>query len=132
MAAFLSGFFKSKEEKEIRRELVAFLSPHVSGALILPEALAFIERKKRELVSDVRSGETSIRDASMLASMSVISALLGSGQHHVYRGTLSNIGQDMLSVFVESVELLVKSEYFSPDDSSRLLEGLKQRISAVG
>jgi len=118
MSAFLSGFFRSKEEKDMRRELEALLASHVAGALILPEALAFIERQKRELVSDIRSGETSVRDSTMLAALSVISPLLTSGQHHVYRGTLSNVGQDMLSVFVKSLEKLVKSEYFSPEDSS--------------
>lgn len=115
------------------------------------DALADIERSElipafellkpgiREFLKDTARTRASIAEDGLspdaliyLLASNVAHRMLCSGQHHVYRGVLSESGRQLLLAFAKASEMMVQCGVHSQEDHERDMQSLRNEIKEIG
>ncbi|WP_420396865.1 hypothetical protein [Nioella sp.] len=99
---------------------------------VLPQVKAVIEDQADKTVHSIKSDGISPRALVHLIISNIVYERLTSGALHVYRGTLSKEGSDMLKVFRFSSEVLVTEGLQSAAEAEAGIEDLEKQIKGTG
>lgn len=99
--------------------------------LLKPGILELLKDKARTRVSITKDGLSPDALIYLLAS-NVANNMLCSGQHHIYRGVLSESGHRLLQGFTKASELMIKCEVHSLEEHERDMESLRKEIKEIG
>lgn len=67
-----------------------------------------------------------------LLASNVANAELCSGQHHIYRGVLSQSGRTLLTTFEKASQLIVECGVHSQDEHERDMNSIRKEIAEIG
>lgn len=127
MRKMLWKLFPPFEVKLTIEEIKSFLGAHafLSQSIIEPVAVALAKDAERTIYSIRIDGMKPDRLALLLIT-NVIGEQLACGQHHVYRGTLSMIGRDMLKVWTTAVSTLKERGYYTEAEAEEDIKWIKE------
>lgn len=99
--------------------------------IVRREAIALAKDADKTLYS-IRISHFKPDQLALILIYNVLTRNLQSGCQHVYRGTLSMIGRDMLRLWHITAKEMVKRGYSTQDEYKADTEGLMSEIRSVG
>lgn len=129
----LSKFFQPVEVKRTIQEIDAFLSKNaaLSAEIIRNDAFA-LAKIKDKTVASVREDGLKYDQLALILITNVIGRHLSSGRYHVYRGALSNIGNDLLHAWRAAVEALKERGYYTTEEALEDMRWMLKEIESAG
>lgn len=134
MRKFFWVLFPPYEVQITLRALEDFLSvtsAGISKALVRVAVVRLIKDAERTVYSIRIDGRKPDQLALMLIT-NVVGAELSSGSHHVYRGTLSMVGDDLVKIWHDAQRQLQSCGYASEAEIKEDDEWLRRQIRSVG
>jgi len=133
MRAWLWKVFPPFEVKLTIEEISSFLNEHASLCrdLILRDAVA-LARHAEKTVYSIRIEGMKPDRLALLVITNVLGSHISSGQNHIYRGTLSVVGADMLKVWSAAVASLKERGYYSDAKAEEDMQWIRQQIKNAG
>lgn len=129
----LSDLFQPTEVKRTIEEINAFLSNNAtSSAKILRNEVVALAKIKDKTTASIREDGLKYDQLALILITNVIGRHLSSGQYHVYRGTLSEIGNDMLRTWRVAVEALKDRGYYTTEEALEDMRWMLNEIESVG
>ncbi len=102
-------------------------------------AFGVVKSGALQLISDEEKTVHSIRDdglaprtLSALLLTNVIQSVLATGQHHIYRGTLSGTGQHLLKLWDFCVAELERAGYQAAADAEKDRVWIREQVKRIG
>lgn len=93
----------------------------------------------REQLRDVARTRASIDEDGLtpealvfLLASNIANAELCTGQHHIYRGVLSQSGKSLLATFEKASQLMVERGVHSQDEHERDMKSIRKEIAEIG
>ena len=107
-------------------DLAPLCAPEVSR-----EASA-LARNAGQTMYSIRTDRMKPDQLALIQICNVVGSHLSNGQHHVYRGTLSMIGQDMLTIWTAAISALRDRGYYTDEQADDDMVWIMEQISNVG
>jgi hypothetical protein len=112
------------EELEVESANLAF-------GVVKPQVLQLISDEAKT-VHSIKNDGLVPRSVVALLLTNVIQAILPTGQHHIYRGTLSGIGQQLLALWDFCIRELESSGYHSAAEAAKDRAWIREQIRDCG
>lgn len=104
----------------------------LSQSLITNEVLSVIKTEADKTVYSIRIDGLKPEHLALVIITNVVSRHLASGTHHIYRGVLSAMGQDLLKVWNAAVKEMLERGFCSEAEAREDLDWIKQQIKEMG
>jgi hypothetical protein len=104
---------------------------HVCATIIKPKAVALAKDAEKTMYS-IRIDRMKPDQLALILISNLIGAELQSGAHHIYRGVLSMIGNDMRAVWYKVQRELLERGYSDQGEVDKDNEWLSRQIKGAG
>jgi hypothetical protein len=98
----------------------------------LSAAKKVVQEDKENTIHSISRDGWKPRDLALLIISKTANAALITGNHHIYRGVLSNKGNGYLTIFSKAVRELVESGFFTQEEAERDLKDIREEIKSLG
>jgi hypothetical protein len=126
--------FKSRPIKLLEAALEEFEARHeFSGlALVKPIVLANIAKNPSGFAQAITEKGMTPQQVVATEVLNVAGDMLETGEHHVYRGVLSGSGEQLLCLFDETCDELIRLGAMTEDWKTTESAALRENIRGVG
>lgn len=127
--------FLTKEIKDvlcILDELGYRFDKYLSFEMVKEQAKKIVLRNKGKLKEIMIERNISPRRAAYSWINNVSGDMLESGEHHIYRGTLNQTGDELLKIFDISTDELVKLGDMDKEKACEQKENIRENIKTIG
>ena len=107
------------------------LNANVCGGIIEPKVIALAKDAGKTFYS-VRIEKMKPEHLALLLVTNVLGAEIQSGNHHIYRGILGIIGQDMLSAWSSAQKVMLERGYVTDDGVAKDNQWIHEQIKGAG
>ena len=131
----MKKIFLSKEIKavlSILDELCYEFDTHLSFEMVKKQAEKMVLANKSKLKEIMIKNNISPKRTAYSWINNVSGDMLESGEYHIYRGTLNQIGDELLKIFDISTDELVKLGDMDKERAYKQKENIRENMKSIG